>query len=117
MEDYLQVVYLRIQNTIQGNILLEFLKKDFIIYKFFNKNTRKIECFNEFFNFKNYEILLNEIKYKPSIIYLNLVYNILIVYKIDTLLGILQYNDKLKLNKQRIFDKELKHIKLILKII
>jgi hypothetical protein len=124
VNDYLQMIKLRRLNTIQGKLLTKifFIGKNskyvsLLEYYFYGKNYLIIGMLDPNLRLDNINFLLNEIKYKPSIIFLD----ILLEYKFITNLYVLNWlkfyfsnlDEKLIYN----YFKELRNLKLYFKLL
>jgi hypothetical protein len=114
---YQQLQRLRLFYTIQG-VVLKDLIGSIIIGEVINGKNDMYMCYlDEYLNFEkmSLEILLNEIKYKPSIFDINIIFDYIRGRNLESVLWINYYKDNE--NDVNIFNKEMRHLKLFLKIV
>jgi hypothetical protein len=115
--NFAQMQHLRLSFTIQGKILKEIIDLIIIGEVLNGKNDEYMGMLDDFLNFNegSREILLNEIRYKPSIFNLKLIMEYRDSRNLDSILWIIYYKDNE--NDVNIFNKEMRHLKLFFKIV
>jgi hypothetical protein len=108
---------LRLFNTIQGVVLKDLIGSSIIGEVLNGKNDMCMHYLDENLNFEkmSLEILLNEIKYKPTIFDINIIFEYTRGRNLKNVLWVNYYKDNE--NDIYIFNKEMRHLKLFFKIV
>jgi hypothetical protein len=125
LDAYLQMIKLRRLNTIQGraitNIFFLIGEKskyvNLIEYYFYGRNYLIIDMIDSELTLDNINFLLNEIKYKPSIIFLHLLLKFDFISKLKVLTWLKFYFNILDERLKYEYFKELRNLKLYFKLL